>query len=249
MDYSIQLYSCRDAMKADMEGTLKRIAEIGYKLVETAGFFDRTAEEFKAIIDNYGLKVSSTHTGWQALDKDNFDATVKFHKTIGTRDIIIPGFGFGESREQLDNFIKFVNEVQPKLEAEGMRLAYHNHSAEFVPTSYGAMVEEELAEKTNVDFEIDTFWAFNAGLDPVATLEKYKDRLHFIHVKDGFMGADHTASTAKGMPLGMGEAPVPAVYAKALELGVQMVVESETQTPDGLTEAEICFKYLKSLEK
>ncbi len=249
MDYSIQLYSCRDAMAQDMEGTLKRIAEIGYTMVETAGFFNHTAEEFRAMIDNYGLKVSSTHTGWQALNEENYAETVRFHKVIGTRDVIIPNFGFGENREQLDSFIKFVNEVQPKLEADGMRLSYHNHSGEFIPTRYGAMVEEELAEKTNVNFEIDTFWAFNAGLDPVATLEKYKDRLHFIHIKDGFKGSDNTSSAAKGMPLGMGEAPVPAVYAKALELGIQMVVESETQKPDGLTEADICFKYLKTLEK
>ncbi|MBQ8208267.1 MAG: sugar phosphate isomerase/epimerase [Clostridia bacterium] len=242
MDYSIQLYSCRDAMKENMEATLKKIAEIGYTLVEPAGFFDHTAEEFKAMIDNYGLKVSGTHTGWPALDDENFDATVKFHKTIGTQNIIIPGFGFGENREQLEDFIAFVNKVQPKLEAEGMKLAYHNHSGEFIPTVYGAMVHKEIEERTNVDFEIDTYWAFNAGLDPVETLERLKNRVHFIHIKDGFMGG-------KGKPLGLGEAPVAAVYEKALELGMQMVVESETQDPDGLTEAEICFKYLKSLEK
>lgn len=242
MDYSIQLYSCRDAMKESVEDTLSKIAKIGYTYVETAGFFGYTAENFKALIDNYGLKVSGTHTSFQALDDEIFDETVKFHKTIGTKNIIIPSFKYNESQEQLDEFIRFVNRVQPKLEAEGMKLAYHNHSGEFLPTVYGALVHKEIEERTNIDFEIDTYWVYNANVDPIATLDRLKDRVHFIHIKDGFLGGE-------GMPLGNGTAPVADVYSKAKELGIQMVVESETQMPDGITEAQICFNYLKSLEK
>ncbi len=241
MNYSIQLYSVRDAMASDMGGTLKRIAEIGYKYVETAGFFDRSPEEFRAMIDKYGLKVSGTHTSWVAL-RDKYEETVRLHKIIGTDMVIIPNFD-SSTREKLDTFIDFVNEVQPKLEKDGMRLAFHNHSREFVLTSYGECVHKELAERTNIDFEIDTYWAFNAGVDPIALLERLKDRIHYIHVKDGMKG------TGKGKPLGLGEAPVADVYAKAAEMGLQMVVESETQDPDGLTEAKICFEYLKTLEK
>ncbi len=241
MEYSIQLYSVRDAMAADMEGTLQKISEIGYKQVETAGFFDRSAEEFRAMIDKYGLKVSGTHTYWTAL-RDQYEETVSLHKTIGTDMIIIPNFD-GSTREKLDAFIDFVNDVQPRLKRDGMRLAFHNHSREFVLTGYGECIHKELAERTDIEFEIDTYWAFNAGVDPIVLIERLKDRIHYIHVKDGMKG------TGKGKPLGLGEAPVADVYAKAAELGLQMVVESETQDPDGITEARICFDYLKSLEK
>lgn len=241
MDYSIQLYSVRDAVQENMDETLKKIAEIGYKYVEPAGFFGHSADEVRAMLDKYGLKVSGTHTGWKAL-RDDYEGTVAYHKTIGTDMIIIPNVD-ASTREKLDEFIDFINEVQPRLKKDGMRLAFHNHSREFVLTSYGECIHKELAERTNIEFEIDTYWAFNAGVDPIAILERLKDRVHFIHVKDGMKG------TGKGKPLGHGEAPVADVYAKAVELGLQMVVESETQDPDGITEAQICFDYLKSLEK
>ena len=72
-------------------------------------------------------------------------------------------------------------------------------------------------------------------------MEQLKDRLHFIHIKDGY--ADR-----RGEPLGRGTAPVKAVYEKAKAMGIPMIVESETLTPDGLTEAKICFDYLKAQE-
>lgn len=241
MKYGIQLYSCRDAVKANMEDTLKRLSEIGYKKVETAGLFDHTPEEVRAMLDKYGLEATSTHTAWESL-ANNFDETVRLHKIIGANTVIIPGFDYYSCRENLDNMIEFMNYIQPKLKAEGLALAYHNHSDEFLPTDYGAYVHKELEEKTTVDFEIDTYWAFNAGVNPIETLERLKDRVHFVHIKDGFLGG-------KGVPLGRGEAPVAEVYAKALELGMQLVVESETQDPDGITEADICFKFLKAQEK
>ena len=241
MDYSIQLYSVRDAIKEDLEGTLKKLAEIGYKYVEPAGFFGPDVKEFKAILDRYGLKVSGTHTGWTAL-RDNYEETVENHRILGTDNLIIPWMDCS-TREKHDEFFNFIKEIQPRLKKDGIKLSFHNHSREFVLTSYGECVFKDLTEKTTMDFEIDTYWAFNAGVDPIALLERLKDRIHCIHVKDGMKG------TGRGKPLGLGEAPVAAVYEKAIELGLMMVVESETQDPDGITEAAICFDYLKSLEK
>jgi sugar phosphate isomerase/epimerase len=127
------------------------------------------------------------------------------------------------------------------LAANGIKLGYHNHAGEFKETAYGAFIHKELEETTDVAFEIDTYWAYVAGLDPVATLERLKDRVDVIHIKDG-------SADGHGEPLGRGTAPVAAVYAKANELGMRLVVESETLTPSGLDEARICYEYLKSLE-
>ena len=79
-------------------------------------------------------------------------------------------------------------------------------------------------------------------------MEKLAERLIAIHIKDGFK-SEAVGVKAHGMPLGMGEAPVPAVYAKALAMKLPIIVESEAQTPDGPTEARICMDYLRSLEK
>jgi sugar phosphate isomerase/epimerase len=92
-----------------------------------------------------------------------------------------------------------------------------------------------------VHFEIDTFWTFNAGLDSIATLERLAHRIHVIHLKDGRRGG-------YGIPLGQGDAPVADVVKYAEAKGLQMVVESETLTPNGMAEATACMEYLKSLE-
>ncbi|MDD3411586.1 MAG: hypothetical protein PHY12_12345, partial [Eubacteriales bacterium] len=102
---------------------------------------------------------------------------------------------------------------------------------------------EALIAYTAVQLEIDTFWVYAAGQNPVEWMQRLHDlhRLPVIHIKDGL--ASH-----EGKPLGLGTAPVAAVYAKALELNVPMVVESETLTPSGADEARVCMAYLKTLE-
>lgn len=240
MDYGLQLYSVRDVTESDLEGTLKKVAEIGYRYVEFAGFFGHSAEEVKAMLDRYGLIVSGTHSGLGDLDAD-FEGTVKYHKTIGNTNYIVPGAPTWTAAE-LDETIEKINKYQPMLAAEGIRMAYHNHDGEFKPNADGQIPHEEMERRTNIDFQIDTFWAFVAGKDPVEVITRLKDRVHVIHLKDGLRNGH-------GYALGEGEAPVAAVREKAIELGMHMVVESETLQPDGISEATRCINYLKSLEK
>jgi len=239
MEYGLQMYSVRDITKEDLPGAIAEVAQIGYKLIEFAGFFGHTAEEVNQMLADNGVTVSGTHTGLNELLTD-YEATLAFHKAIKNPIYIIPGHDLS-TKENLDKFIEDVNRLQPLLKAEGIEMGFHNHSSEFLPNKDGIIVYDELVARTGLLLEIDTFWAYAAGKDPVALMEQLKDRLRFIHIKDGYQNGD-------GMPLGRGTAPVAAVYAKAIELGVPMVVESETLTPDGLTEAKICFEYLKGLE-
>jgi len=240
MEYGIQLYSVRDLTEKNMEEALRQVSELGYKFVEFAGFFGIPAEEIKGMLDKYGLKVSGTHTGWKEI-AEHFEETVAYHKAIGNKNIIIPGGDFSDQKK-LDALIDMINEFQPKLAAEGITLGYHNHHKEFLPNKDGSNIEDQLIYRTNVMLEIDTYWAYVGMKNPVALLERLKDRVKVIHIKDG-------DANGNGTPLGMGEAPVAAVYAKAIEMGLPMVVESETCKPDGMTEAKICIEYLKSLEK
>lgn len=239
-NYSIQLYSVRDAMEKDMAGALKQIAELGYTAVEFAGFFDKSAADVRAMLDEYGLKISGTHSSFTSLRPSVIMDTIKYHKAVGNTDYIIPGADLS-TLDKLIDFCNVVNYAEPILAAEGIRLGYHNHSHEFVVQPYGSTIHAEIERRTSVHFEIDTFWTFNAGLDSIATLERLSHRIHVIHLKDGRRGG-------YGIPLGQGEAPVADVVKYAEAKGLGMVVESETLTPSGMAEATACMEYLKSLE-
>jgi sugar phosphate isomerase/epimerase len=238
MEYGIQMYSIRDLAEKDLDAALAAVAEIGYKYVEFAGFFGHTATEVKAMLDKYGLKVSGTHTQFTELEND-FDATVRFHKEIGNTNIIVPGYDLF-SKEKLDAFIEKCNVIAPALAKEGIRFVFHNHSGEFAPVD-GLIPEVELENRTDIMLELDTYWAFNAGEDPIAWMKRLynEGKLCVIHLKDGFKGG-------RGAALGEGEAPVAAVRALAEELGVTIVVESEGLDPTGRDEVARCFKYLSN---
>ena len=240
MKYGLQMYSVRDITGQDLRRALVEVGKQGYKFVEFAGFFGHSAREVKAWMEEAGVRVSGTHTGWQELTPENLEQTIRYHQEIGNKNIIIPGADLS-TQEKLDDFIKLLNDVQPKLQKAGIRLGYHNHSHEFIPTSYGKIIHEELEARTNVEFEIDTFWAFVAGKDPVALIRRLKDRISVIHLKDGFQNG-------QGKALGEGEAPVVDVRNEAIDQGFAIVVESETMDPDGLSEVGRCISYLKALD-
>ena len=234
----IQLYSVRDSMKDDFEGTVKRVGELGYSSVEFAGFFDRTPDQINKLLADCKLTVSGTHSGFDDL-VNKYDETVAYHKAIGNKYYIIPGYDLW-SQEKLDKFVEQVNPLCEKLAKEGITLAFHNHNKEFEVLENGEMVYEQLIYRTNLKFEVDTYWAFVGMKNPIGLLERLGDRVIAIHVKDG-------DANKNGKPLGLGEAPVKDVVAYAEAKGIPMVVESETCTPSGLAEAEICINYYQSL--
>ena len=142
MKYGIQLYSVRDNTPRDMEGTLRAIAEMGYSFVEFAGFFGHSAETIKGWLDQYGLTVSGTHTGWEAL-RDDFNGTVAYHKTIGCDTIIVPGADLSTA-EKLDAFITFMSDAAARLQKEGIERV---HLSVGGGAGMGALLSREGAER------------------------------------------------------------------------------------------------------
>ena len=239
-NYGIQLYSVRDVMEQDMRGAMQKIADLGYKYVEFAGFFGHSAEEVKALLEECGLGVCGSHSSIDDLQPETIEETIRYHKAIGNENYILPSIPCN-TEERLEESLRIINSAQPMLNAAGIRLSFHNHSREFESTLWGTTVYSQLELRTNIDFQLDTYWAWNANTDPVRVMERLGDRISTIHLKDGFKGG-------KGKPLGEGEAPVAAIREKAIEMGVIMVVESETLDPSGLDEAQRCIDHLKSLE-
>ena len=237
--YGVQMYGIRDLTQNDMRAALKAVAEIGYKYVEFAGFFGHPASEVRSYLDEFGLEVCSTHTGIGEITPEKISETIAYHKELGNKNIVLPGI-WSNTREELDRSIEVINFALPLLQKEGISLSVHNHFRELIPNEYGAISHKELEEKTNVNFQLDTFWAFFAGKDPVELMEYYRSlgRLSMIHLKDGIRDKSSKA-------LGEGEAPVAAVLAKALEFDLTIVVESEGLNPTGIEENARCFDFLK----
>ncbi len=240
MKYGLQMYSVRDAAEKDLLDTLEKVAALGYHYAEFAGFFGYSAEAVRDKLLECGMEVSSTHTGMPELADDVIGETIRYHKTLGNRLIVLPWADL-DNQQKLDDFVTQTEKVQARLADEGIRLGYHNHAHEFKPNADGSCIWEQLEERTRLDLEIDTYWAFVGGRDPLEMMERLKERVRIIHIKDGLVDGS-------GRPLGMGEAPAAAVYRKAVELGDRLIVESETCQPSGLEEACICMDFLKAQE-
>lgn len=232
MDYGLQMFSVRDITEHSMEKALYEAARMGYKFVEFAGFFNYSAKEIKNMLDRNGLDVLGTHTRAAEFSNENIDKMLAYHYDIGNKNIVIPGADLS-TREKVDAFIEMINERQPVLEKAGITLHYHNHWYEFEPNADGVIAHTELEKRTGLLFEIDTYWVFEAGLDSVQTMRRLKDRIRYIHLKDGDGHRNY-------ITLGQGKAPVPDILKCATELGFKIFVECEL----GLEEAERCMGYL-----
>ena len=239
MEYGIQLYSVKDFMAKDVRETLGALAAMGYTMVEPAGFFGVSAEDFKGYCDEFGLRVSGSHSQIKELEGEGFEKTVDYFKTIGCKRFIVPGISTSTT-ELVDAAVEKFNHYAPRLEAEGIELMFHNHYRELMMNSTGEVPLVEFQKRTDIKFEIDVYWAYRGGVNPIYVLEQLKERISVIHVKDGTM--EHDA------PLGEGTAPIAQVVAWAKKNGVDMVVENEPTAERQMIEAKICIDYLKSLE-
>lgn len=253
VEYGLQMYSLRDITGDDLKCALKQVADMGYKYIEFAGFFGHKAEDVKSWLDEYGLVCSGTHTGGEALQEGVLADTIAYHKTIGCANLIIPGMDWS-TPEKLEENIALINRVQPILAENGISLGYHNHTGEFFPTPYGAVVEDEIITRTGAELEIDTWWAFNGGIDPVAFCETHKNRIRVIHLKDGIAAKpEHRnyldwGKGVEGRSVGSGEAPILAIREWCLKNNVLMVIESEGLDPTGPEEVGRCIQYLRTLD-
>ena len=245
MKYGIQMFSVRNSAEADYEETLRVLAEMGYSFIETAGLCGHTAKEIREMADKHGFKIRSTHIAFQELF-DDFDNTVKYHKELGCSDIVLPWGAFYTDPE-VEHFIENVNKCILKLKAEGMTLHYHNHADEFRPNQDGVIAMTEYINRTDIMLEPDVYWLCVAGIDPVEFIEKYKDRIALVHLKDGIL-FDPLKPCPDGCSraLGQGEVPIAAVREKAIELGLDMIVESEGAAEiEGVKDS---IEYLKKLD-
>lgn len=184
----VQLWTVRDALAVSVPDTLAAVAEAGYRNVEPFAFFGYTAEEFAALLDQYGLRAPSMHTGVDALAND-LDQVIADADAIGAKFVTL-AFVSDEWRteEGVAELADILNAAGKTLRRNGLKLAYHNHDFEFTTVfSDGRTMYETLADSTNrhlVKLQLDLYWAVTGGADPVEVIEEYGNRIVTFHVKD-----------------------------------------------------------------
>ncbi len=186
----VQLYTVGDQLRTDFEGTIEKVANIGYKQVEFAGYSNKTPEQVRALLDRLKLKSPSTHISMDALRKD-LDAQIHFAQVVGHEYITIPSLGRSETPMNTVDAWKRVadecNTMGAKLKSSGLKLAFHSHTGEFVSVGGGKTGMDVFISETDpsvFNFQMDLGWARVASQDPVAWFKKYPDRFCMWHVKD-----------------------------------------------------------------
>lgn len=254
---SIQLYTLRDQLAADLPGTLAALRRIGYRRVEHAGFVGRTAAQFRAALDAAGLRATSGHTGIpQPFDADAWERALADANVVGCRKIVHPWFGLDSAGQPIRDpqvyraLARDLNRAGRMAERAGLQFGYHNHQLEFVPLTDGRTGFEILTGETDprlVHFELDLFWAWRGARDPVDLIHANRGRIRQVHVKD----MDTNASFAD---LGDGLIDFGRIFAHEREAGIEeyIVERDDAGTPprtpaDALDTARVGFDYLASL--
>lgn len=258
-EIGIQLYTLRNQIKEDVAGTLKAVADAGYRQVEPYGF-PNAGDMIAAAKDN-GMKVNSSHFAWESVTQPDKEGVPPFAeilsgaKDAGLTHLVIP-YVHAHNRENLDGYrvlAERMNKAAVEAKGAGIQLAYHNHAFEFQPmdggkSGYDVFVEEFAPE---MQFEVDVFWVVVGGKDPSALIRSLKGRVSQLHLKDLAKGT--TVPNYGKLPneafkeLGNGMIPMEPIIEAAADAGVAHCHVEQDQSPDPIASIGQSMTHLESL--
>jgi sugar phosphate isomerase/epimerase len=262
----LQLYSVRDILPKDYEGTLKQLSAIGYREVEAAGFFDHTPAQVKLAMDQAGLRCVSAHYSLVQL-QPHTDEVIQFGKDLGVNYIVCSSPGLKDAsgvkapsraeRESMTladwrwNADQF-NHIGERVHAAGLKFAYHNHTPEF-RSENGVMFYEELLRSTDpskVAMELDCGWAIVAGQNPANLLTHYPTRISMLHVKDFKITATTNPSNAPpSTELGRGTIDYRPIFEAAEKAHIEHAfVEQEEFDMPAMDALKVDADYMHALK-
>ena len=259
----LQLYTVRDLMKKDFEGTIARVAQIGYKEVEFAGYFNKTPQEVRAILQKNSLVSPSTHVGYDVVEK-KWPETLDTAKAIGHEFVVCPWID-EKQRKTPDGWkraAELFNHAGEAAQKAGMQFAYHNHAFEFEPS-------EALGNKLPYDFllaetdpklvkmEMDLCWITVGGEDPLKYFDRYAGRFPLVHVKDwtkkGPSGNDYGGATGSHAreghmtDVGQGDIDWKRIFAQSDKAGIQHYIVENDEPKSPYDDLRISYEYLAKL--
>ncbi len=239
----IQLYTLRSVLPQDFDGTLARLAEIGYREVEFAGYHGREPAAVRAALERAGLAAPSSHVPIEALG-DDWPRTLEAAQTIGHRWLVVAWVPEA-LRPDLDGWRRVAerfNRAAAAAREAGIGVAYHNHDFEFAPLE-GRVPYDVLLEETDRDLvrlELDLYWIVKAGHDPLDYFQRFPGRFPLVHVKD--MGEDG------GMvDVGRGTIDFARVVARAEQAGVTHWFVEHDVPADPMRTARVSYENLRAL--
>jgi sugar phosphate isomerase/epimerase len=194
----LQLYSVRDAMRADAKSTLKQVAEIGFKTLETASYGDGLIygmgpAEFKKYVKDLGMKVTGAHLGGPQYTKEKhaeamewWKKAIEDHKKAGVTWMIKPSMPIPTKLSDLKVWCDYYNAVGQEVSKAGMKFGFHNHAREFEKIE-GEIMFDYMVNNTDpklVMYELDVYWVMKGGYNAVDYMKKYPSRIPVLHIKD-----------------------------------------------------------------
>ncbi|MBD2868058.1 sugar phosphate isomerase/epimerase family protein [Paenibacillus arenilitoris] len=229
MAVGLQLYTLRDATAADFEGTLRKVAAMGYEGVEFAGYGDIKAEDMRDLLQELNLKAIGSHIGLQLLET-RLEEEIAYLKTIGAKYAICPWLPVDarDAEAWRGHMVKF-EEYGKRFREEGITFAYHNHDFEFEVEIDGKIVFDALYERIDPQYlqvEMDIGWVQYSGVDPLAYIAKYAGRLPLLHLKD--FRAGEKGKQIDTVELGRGDLPLLPIIDAASKASVEwLIVEQD----------------------
>ncbi|HWS89568.1 MAG TPA: sugar phosphate isomerase/epimerase [Pyrinomonadaceae bacterium] len=243
----MQLYTVRRELEKDFEGTLRRVAALGYREVEFAGYFKHKPGEVRSLLKRLKLDAPAAHVSLAELRGDLRPSIDAAH-AIGHKYLLLAWMAPEERRtlEQYRRLADLCNEVGAALGREGLRFAYHNHDFEFAPLE-GVVPYDLLLERTDpraVKLEMDLYWTVKGGANPVDYFERHPGRFHLLHVKD--MDATPRRFFAD---VGRGTIDFKSIFAHSKKAGVRhYFVENDEPSGSPFESLRVSYEYLRRLE-
>lgn len=240
----LQLYTVREPLRRDFDGTLAAVAAAGYAEVEFAGYHGRTPAEVRRALDRHGLHAPAAHVPWDRTAGD-WPAALAEAAAVGHRGVVVPWVP-ESARGDADAWRRTAERLERagrEARAAGLRLGYHNHDFELRPLADGTLPLDLLMDATDpasVAFELDLYWLVRAGQDPAAWLARRADRIELVHVKDSAGPPDHRMTE-----VGAGTIDFAAFLPAAVERGVRHCFVEHDDPADPLASMRASFAALR----
>ena len=242
----IQLYTVRRQFAANPEGTLARLAEIGFREVEFVGYPPGTPQAIREMLRRHGLRAPSAQVPLESLQSD-WNRTLEFAALAGQRYVVVAWVP-AEQRRSGDDWKRLAaafNRAARTARKHGMRFCYHNHDVEF-PLLSGVVPYDLLLTETDprlVGLELDLYWLTKAGRNPLDYFARWPGRFPLVHVKD------MDATPRKFFTdVGKGVIDFRRIFRQARRAGIQHYFYEQDETPgDPFASAKASYDYLRSL--
>jgi sugar phosphate isomerase/epimerase len=253
----LQLYTVRDEMAKDFDGTLARVAALGYKEVEFAGYFNRSPKDVRAVLDRHGLTSPATHVDLKTL-RENLPQVIETAGIAGHQFVVLPWLD-DAARQQPDVWKRVADTLNAAAAAgskSSVQFAYHNHHFEFAPAD-GKLPYDVLLDSCDpaVKMELDLCWITAAGKDPVAYFQRYPGRFPMVHVKD--LKKVPAGPTPGALPIdqilpdvtdvGSGSIDWKRIFAQSTTAGIRHYFVEHDRPARPFESLETSYKYLRNL--